>query len=146
MANPGANAGGYAGDIGSREAWEVLAREPKAKLVDVRTVPEWTFIGVPDLSSLNKRTVCVCWQGYPDMAVNPRFAEQVAEAGVGPEDTVLLLCRSGQRSRNAAQALTSLGYRTCYNVADGFEGGHDEHGHRGTREGWKVAELPWRQG
>jgi len=141
-----ANAEGYLGDIGSREAWEILSREPKAVLIDVRTVPEWNFIGVPDLATLNKRTLCVSWQSYPDMAVNAHFAEEVAAAGVGRDDPVLLLCRSGQRSRNAARALSAQGYRSCYNVADGFEGRHDQYGHRGTVEGWKVSELPWRQG
>ena len=141
-----ANGAGYAGEVSSREAWDILEREAKAALIDVRTQPEWAFIGVPDLSSLGKRTLVVSWQVYPDMRVNERFAEHVAEAGVSLEDTILLLCRSGQRSRHAAHALTALGYSACYNVADGFEGRHDEHGHRGTVEGWKVAKLPWKQG
>ena len=58
---------------------------------------------------------------------------------------MLIICRSGQRSRQAAVALTARGYSRCYNVSDGFEGGHDEERHRGTREGWKRAGLPWRQ-
>jgi hypothetical protein len=41
--------------------------------------------------------------------------------------------------------LTARGYGRCHNVADGFEGGHDAERHRGTREGWKVAGLPWCQ-
>ena len=32
------------------------------------------------------------------------------------------------------------------NIADGFEGDTDEDGHRGNRNGWKQADLPWRQG
>ncbi len=141
-----ANGNGYAGDVSSREAWEILSSNPKATLIDVRTQPEWSFIGVPDLSSLGKRAICICWQGYPDMQVNERFAQDVAAAGVAPQDPVYLLCRSGQRSRNAALALTAAGYGPCYNVADGFEGPHDEHGHRGTVAGWQAADLPWRQG
>ena len=140
-----ANGSGYAGDLSSREAWEVLEREPNAALVDVRTKAEWGFVGVPDLSGLGKQAVLVCWQDYPTMQVNPNFVEAVAAAGVAKEAPVLLLCRSGQRSRMAAQALTAAGYRTCYNVADGFEGGHDAQGHRGRLEGWKASELPWRQ-
>ena len=141
----GGGSDGYAGDLSSREAWELLEREPEAALIDVRTKAEWGFVGVPDLSGLGKQALFVCWQDFPAMQVNPRFAEEVAGAGLSKEAPVLLLCRSGQRSRLAAQTLTALGYRTCYNVADGFEGGHDAQGHRGTLEGWKAAALPWRQ-
>jgi len=49
-------------------------------------------------------------------------------------------------SRAAAIALTQAGYRQAINIADGFEGDMDEDGHRGNRNGWKQAELPWRQG
>ena len=141
-----ANGAGYAGEVTSREAWEMLEREPKAVLIDVRTQPEWGFVGVPDLSALNKRVVPISWQAYPDMQVNDRFVHEVAKAGVSPDDPVLLLCRSGQRSHHAALALTAQGYSACYNVTDGFEGPHDGDGHRGTVEGWKAAALPWRQG
>ena len=85
------------------------------------------------------------WQVYPDMGLNPVFVETVRGAGIAADQTLLLICRSGQRSRDAAIALTARGYERCYNVAGGFEGGPDELRHRGTRDGWKVAGLPWRQ-
>jgi rhodanese-related sulfurtransferase len=135
----------YAGDISSREAWEILNREPDAVLVDVRTEPEWAFVGLPDLSALEKRTVCLCWQAYPDMRINSGFAQELEGLGVSPERTILLICRSGVRSRHAAVALTAEGYRRCYNVAGGFEGPHDAEQHRGATDGWKAAGLPWRQ-
>lgn len=139
------NGDGYAGDVSSREAWEILERDPKAALVDVRTKPEWGFVGVPDLAPLGKHAVFISWQVYPGMQVDQRFAEHVSEAGLSKDDPILLLCRSGGRSRSAAKALTALGYRACFNIADGFEGGHDAQGHRGTKEGWKASDLPWKQ-
>ncbi len=141
-----AKANGYAGDVTAREAWDSLARDPKAGLIDVRTRPEWSFIGLPVLASLDKQTLCICWQDYPVMQVNEDFAQEAAAAGLAPEDPVYLLCRSGVRSIAAAQALTAAGYGACYNVLDGFEGPHDEHGHRGRVAGWQAAGLPWRQG
>ena len=39
----------YAGDISPRQAWEMLQSDPKAVLVDVRTPPEWAYVGQPDL-------------------------------------------------------------------------------------------------
>jgi rhodanese-related sulfurtransferase len=40
--------------------------------------------------------------------------------------------------------LADAGY-TTYNVANGFEGQIDAAGHRGTLNGWKAEDLPWRQ-
>ncbi len=138
--------GTYAGDINSREAWQLCRDDPDAVLVDVRTRAEWSFVGLPDLAELGRRPLCVEWQCYPDMAINPNFAGELRARGIGPETTLLLLCRSGQRSRHAAVALTADGYRRCFNVADGFEGPLDGAGHRGTASGWKAAGLPWLQG
>lgn len=135
----------YAGDITTREAWDMLQRDTGATLVDVRSEPEWRYVGVPDLTSLDKQTVFVCWQNYPEMHHNENFVSDVTAAGVGPGGKVLLLCRSGVRSRAAAVALTASGYQACYNVAGGFEGPHDEGRHRGTTDGWKAAGLPWWQ-
>ena len=130
--------GQYAGDVTSREAWEVLERDPKAVLLDVRTDAEWSYVGLPDLSVLEKRTLRISWQEYPGLSINPDFVAEVASHG-------LIICRSGVRSRNAAIALTARGYSRCYNVSDGFEGGHDGERHRGVQDGWKAAGLPWRQ-
>ncbi len=135
----------YAGDVTSKEAWEMLERDPRAVLLDVRTDAEWRYVGLPDLTVLEKRTLRVSWQEHPDLHFNPNFAQQVATNGVANDQTVLIICRSGVRSRHAATALTARGYTRCYNVSDGFEGGHDKARHRGAREGWKAAGLPWRQ-
>jgi rhodanese-related sulfurtransferase len=137
---------GYAGDIGPKQAWEILQRDPDACLVDVRTEAEWRYVGLPKLDELDKPTYCIGWQLFPDNRLNDRFTEEVKAQGVRPDQTVLLICRSGQRSRNAAIALTAAGFRCCYNVAEGFEGDKDAVGHRGTVGGWKVAGLPWGQG
>ncbi len=123
----------------------MLERDPRAVLLDVRTDAEWRYVGLPDLTVLEKRTLRVSWQEHPDLRFNPNFAQQVAANGVANDQTVLIICRSGVRSRHAATALAARGYSRCYNVSDGFEGGHDEERHRGTREGWKRAGLPWRQ-
>jgi rhodanese-related sulfurtransferase len=135
----------YAGDVTSAEAWKILSENERAVLVDVRTREEWMFVGVPDTRPAGRETVFVSWQRLPTMEVNAAFADEVGAAGVVPDQTVLLLCRSGARSRAAAVSLTARGFRVCFNVSDGFEGGHDQDGHRGTVAGWKVAGLPWRQ-
>ncbi|MFL0577786.1 rhodanese-like domain-containing protein [Dietzia sp. 179-F 9C3 NHS] len=134
----------YAGDLDPQQAWDMLAADPSAVLVDVRTSAEWQWVGGADLSSLGKRTVGIEWMrssGEP----NGAFVDQLGEAGVGPDTPVLFLCRSGGRSAAAARAATAAGLGPAYNIAGGFEGDPDAEGHRGTVNGWKVDGLAWRQ-
>jgi rhodanese-related sulfurtransferase len=135
----------YAGDISAEEAWKKLAGDGRAQLVDVRTLAEWNFVGVPDLSSLGRQVHCIEWQQFPSGARNPGFVAEAAQALGDKDAPVMLLCRSGARSRAAAIALTEAGYVQAFNVAGGFEGDIDEEGHRGHRDGWKARNLPWRQ-
>ena len=136
----------YAGDISATEAWERLKGDPKAQLLDVRTVAEWNFVGLPDLSSLGRRVHCVEWQGFPTGSQNHGFVVEAGQALDDPKAPVLLICRSGARSRAAAIALTAAGFTQAFNIAGGFEGDADAQGHRGNINGWKAADLPWRQG
>lgn len=136
---------GYAGDLTPSEAWQLLQGDPQAMLVDVRTKPEWTFVGVPDIAGLSRQTTFISWQTYPDMGINPGFVDEVKRAGAADERPVVFICRSGGRSRSAAIALTQAGCTRCYNLLGGFEGGHDTERHRGRLDGWKVAGLPWVQ-
>ncbi len=135
----------YAGDVSAPEAWDRL--KAGGQLLDVRTMAEWNFVGLPDLSALGRRVHCVEWQGFPTGAQNPGFVAE-AEAALGADKAapVLVICRSGARSRAAAIALTRAGYTQAFNVAGGFEGDPDGKGHRGQLNGWKAANLPWRQG
>ena len=135
----------YAGDVSPREAWNILSSDEKAVLVDVRTAPEWSFVGVPDLGSLGKRIVQQSWQVFPRMEVDPDFAARLAAIATDRDAPLFFLCRSGARSRAAAVAMTQAGYGRCYNIANGFEGNHDAERHRGKAAGWKADGLPWTQ-
>ena len=137
----------YAGDLTSDAAWALLNDNPKAQLVDVRTTAEWSFVGLPDLSSVGRDVHCVEWQSFPTMAVNPDFVGQTKAqlAGAAADTPVLFLCRSGARSRAAAIAMTRAGFSRAYNIAGGFEGDMDQQRHRGQRNGWKASGLPWKQ-
>jgi rhodanese-related sulfurtransferase len=107
----------------------------------VRTQPEWTFVGVPQVD----RLIRLSWQVYPQMDVNARFVEDVDAANLPKDTEIFCICRSGARSASAATALTKAGYSNCYNVAQGFEGDKDGTGHRSKVNGWKHAGLPWVQ-
>ena len=132
-------------DIAPAETWAAIQNDPAAMLVDVRTDAEWNFVGIPDLADAVKRDVLIPWQVYPSMTVNSHFIEALRKGGVLPEHRVYFICRSGARSLAAAQAAQAAGYPSVFNVADGFEGPVDHHGHRGQAAGWKAASLPWVQ-
>jgi rhodanese-related sulfurtransferase len=135
-------------DVDVGMVWETLTSSPRSQLVDVRTRAEWTYVGIPDLASVGERPVLVEWQTFPDQTVDPRFAERLAgelkALGVGPDDDLFFICRSGSRSRAAAEAMAAAGYR-AHNVGGGFEGPLDDERHRGSVVGWKAAGLPWQQ-
>jgi rhodanese-related sulfurtransferase len=137
----------YAGDLSVNEAWQLLAADPAARLIDVRTAPEWGFVGRPDLRSVGKAPSLLSWQVYPQMAVDADFvgklAQELGEAGKAAP--VLFLCRSGARSKAAAIAATAAGFTRSYNIAGGFEGDRDGTGHRSSVGGWRFAGLPWTQ-
>lgn len=137
---------GYAGDVTSVEAMTILQDEEQAVLLDVRTDAEWTFVGRPDLSDLEREPVLISWQTFPGMAPNGGFVEAVRRMIPDKDVPVLIMCRSGQRSKRAAIALTEAGYRDCRNISDGFEGPKDDDGHRNTVSGWRASGLPWQQG
>lgn len=136
----------YAGDITPQQAWELLREHPDAVLVDVRTDAEWRYVGVPDTSTIGRRTLLIEWVSYPTGARNESFVDQLVEAGIDNESDrpVIFLCRSGQRSIGAAEAATAAGIGPSYNVLDGFEGGLGADGRRGTA-GWRAVGLPWTQ-
>ncbi|KAF0969372.1 hypothetical protein BPODLACK_02164 [Gordonia sp. YY1] len=134
----------YAGDLTPREAWAKLENNPDAVLVDCRTQAEWSFVGVPDLEVLGKRTIFAEWTTFPEGRRNEQFVEQLRRAGVTDDHEVIFLCRSGHRSIGAAEAATADGIGKAYNVVDGFEGALDENDHRGA-SGWRAENLPWRQ-
>jgi rhodanese-related sulfurtransferase len=140
--------GGFAGDISVDDAYALLAREGDAVLVDVRSQPEWQFVGAPDLSALAKSVMFHSWQVYPAMQIAPDFVSgleaDLQSRGAKATSALLFLCRSGARSRSAAIAMTQAGWSRCYNIADGFEGPLDDRKRRGVT-GWKARGLPWRQ-
>ena len=131
----------YKADLTPEDTFERLNRNQNSVIIDVRTQPEWAFVGVPAV----ERLLRISWQEYPAMQVNEQFASQVAEAGVPKDAEIYCLCRSGARSAAAATALTVAGFESCYNIAGGFEGDKDAEGHRGKVNGWKHAGLPWVQ-
>lgn len=142
------------------EAKEVPAflkqHAPKVLFVDVRTVEELLFVGVPDgiegqasfgIMHYDK------WDKDKDTFPrnpNPDFLSQfevfALDKGVEKNDPIVLICRSGDRSAMSADLLARYGYTNVWSVVDGFEGDMAKDGpDKGKRavNGWKNAGLPW---
>lgn len=130
----------YAGDLTPRQAWDLLASDEDALLVDVRTREEWEGVGVPDVPG----AAFVEWVSGQLRTPNPAFVDEVVAAGAAPGRPLVFLCRSGVRSMGAAQALTAAGLGPAYNVLQGFEGDPGPDGERG-HTGWRADGLPWRE-
>jgi len=130
----------YYGAILPVEAHAILEAFPNARLIDVRTRPEWDYVGrVPG-------AMLIEWTTYPSGARNPSFLDELKAAVDDPQAPLLFFCRSGQRSDSAARVAAAAGYTMAFNVLEGFEGPKDPQGHRGTLGGWRKAGLPWVQG
>jgi len=137
-------------DVPVLETWERLKADPTAVLVDVRTRAEWAFVGIPDLSKIQREVLLMEWQTFPDSRIVPDFAQRLdaalAAKGALKSTEIFFICRSGGRSRMAAEQMTAAGYSRCRNVEEGFEGPLDSSQHRGRVSGWKFAGLDWVQG
>ncbi len=138
--------------VTAKQAYEKWRADPqKVKIVDVRTPEEYLFVGHPDM------TWCVPlllqthqWDAARKklrMKSNPDFVAEVKQI-VKPDDTLLVICRSGARSTKAVNLLDEAGLKNVYNVIDGVEGDKVKDPQSvflGKRmvNGWKNSGLPW---
>lgn len=141
----------------AQEAFELKQEQPLTLLVDVRSLPEITFLGMPtladahipfktqqDYSDYNAKT------GSFKMKLNPSFVADIealiAERELNRNASIILMCRSGGRSAQAADKLTQAGFTRVFSVVDGYEGDKAKSGKlAGQRvvNGWRNAGLPW---
>ena len=153
-------------NIGPQDAYDMLTGED-TYLLDVRTPSEWHWVGHPGQDKcgngdfLDGKVINIpfkLWAYDPNSKeyteeLNKFFDEEVARQ-FDPEDTIILMCRSGSRSSSASgeledpthpacKRLEELGFYNIYNMVEGFEGGKDECGYRTLDAGWKNKRLPY---
>lgn len=138
--------------VTAKEAYEMwLADKNKIKVLDVRTPEEYIFVGHAPMAhnipiQLFNYEMAVRNKG-PLMTPNPNFMTEVGQK-FKPSDTILVICRSGNRSAAAVNAMASAGFQIAYSVTDGFEGDRVKdpsspfYGKR-FKNGWKNADIPW---
>lgn len=126
-------------NLDPQQAWAMLTSNASAILIDVRTAIEHSFVGHPP------GAILIAWKEFPGMQLNADFVTQVQQHVADKSVPILLLCRSGVRSVDAAKALEAAGYQQLINILEGFEGPLDDHKHRGNLGGWRFHGLPWEQ-
>ncbi len=130
-----------------------LVRSREVLFVDVRTRGEFSFVGVADgvrahvpFADITDASVWEPKSGRYSVSQNPKFVAEVAghlrTHQLDHHATIVLICRSGDRSARAADVLAEAGYRNVYSVVDGFEGDLSAAERRDVN-GWKNAGLPW---
>lgn len=105
------------------------------RYIDVRSIPEFEqahpegAFNVPLLHARDGR-----------MAPNQDF-QRVIEANFGKGEQLVVGCKAGGRSAQAAALMESLGYTSVVDMRGGFSGEFDAMG-RGLVPGWSDAGLP----
>ncbi len=137
--------------VTAREVYEMWLADPEhVKVLDVRTFEEYVLIGHAEMAvNIPLAFPTYTWdakKGNYSVVGNKDFIAHVSER-FKPDDTILVMCRSGGRSAMAVNALAKAGFTKVHNIIDGFEGDKVEdpesvyHGQR-VRNGWKNS-VPW---
>jgi rhodanese-related sulfurtransferase len=113
--------------IKSIEAFDMLNTVPDSYLIDIRTRPEYQFVGHP-FKAYNFPYMFFTIQFNKDaekpgyqMIKNKAFLEQINKV-FKKTDNLLILDRDGTRSALAAKELVGAGFKNIFDVEDGFEG------------------------
>ena len=122
-----------------KETFAYLVAYSDALLVDCRSEIEFFYVGHP------VGAIHIAWHEAPDWEVNPDFAREVLRESKSRDRPILLICRSGKRTLDAARALEDDGFTDVTNVLFGFEGELDENFQRGKLNGCRHDGLPWEQ-
>jgi rhodanese-related sulfurtransferase len=138
--------------VTAEEAYEMWKTAPgQVHILDVRTPEEYVFVGHAEMArNIPLLFVKHEWNAETNQFVvvpNPDFISEVKHLFT-PTDTLLVMCRSGDRSAMAVNALAKAGFVNVYNIIDGMEGdlvddpGSAHHGKR-KKNGWKNSGSPW---
>lgn len=136
----------------AKEAHQKWQADPEnVFIVDVRTPEEYIFVGHADVAwNIPLRFQAYDWDSTKQhfaMKPNPEFVSWVKDQFT-PDDTLLVMCRSGGRSAMAVNLLAEAGFKKVFNIIGGMEGDmvkDPENVFQGRRmkNGWKNSELPW---
>jgi len=138
--------------VTSKQAYNMwLADSLHLKILDVRTLEEYIFVGHADMAvNINLVTQSNKWDEEKRMFTmdpNPDFID-VVKNWAKKNDIILVMCRSGGRSAMAVNLMAQNGFTNVYNIIDGMEGDmvKDKESvfyKKRMKNGWKNAGNPW---
>jgi rhodanese-related sulfurtransferase len=142
-----------------QQAYDMKKKDPKGvAFFDIRTRAEAMYVGWPgDADALvpyvEHAEIMSDWDDKrgsykldPNSDFVPEMDRRLKAMGLGKDATIILMCRSGDRSAKAQDLLLQSGFTKVYGVAEGFEGDMGKEGPNTGRRavnGWKNAGLPW---
>lgn len=99
-------------NISPKDAVDVIKGDSEAVLIDVRTPEEFRVVRIPG-------SVLI-----PDYEIKDKIANVVPDK----DTTVIVYCRSGNRSRNAAKTLIDMGYTKIFDLGGIMDWPYDTEG------------------
>ena len=138
--------------VTAREAYEQYRAAPdRVKIIDVRTPEEFMWVGhAPIAWKIPFVAVTYQWDAdkkqFPVHPL-PDFLARVRQVAT-PDDTLMVMCRSGGRAAMAINLLAQAGFGKVYNIIDGMEGDAVQDPYsifngRRLKNGWKNSGCPW---
>jgi len=133
--------------VTAEQAYEKWKAAPdKIKIIDVRTPEEYLFVGSPEMAW----KIPVAVQSYVWDAEKKHFPMKPlldfvsrVQTIAKPEDTLMVMCRSGGRSAIACNLLAQAGFKKVHNIIDGMEGDGNGDSESAVQGGWKNSGCPW---
>ena len=131
--------------LSPQKAYELLQSDSTANLIDIRSSMEYLFVGHP------VGATHIAWIDDPDWSINPNFVNEIIQvahkngADNPLHNPLILICRSGVRTLQAAKILIEAGFTQIIHIDEGFEGDRDDNFQRSSVGGWRFHGLPWEQ-
>ena len=118
-------------NITAKEAYDMVCNG-EAALIDIRTIEEAVFVGVPACEPSGKQIAYLIpfniWDGSipviepKDLPRNPNFQKLIEQTFPDKEQTLITMCREGNRCDFAVFEIRELGYENVYQI-DSDSGG-----------------------
>ena len=123
-----ANSKLYKGDLDANSAYKMIQKEANILFIDVRTKREYSAN-----HAKGSLLIPVFFEKNGKRVFNEEFVKQIKKAVKDKLDKkIVLICRSGSRSRYASNLLAKEGFSSVYNVLSGMD----------ARGGWRESNLP----
>ena len=116
-------------NISSEDCFKKLNEDQNSYLIDVRSPTEWNVDGIPDEDSFEGILFKLAIRNE-EGTENSNFIEDFKSLEIPKDSNIYFICKSGGRSKLAANMVAIEGYKSLFNVEDGFT------------LGWKPKGLP----